>query len=174
MDSIFHFFSPAPFDEAAGGLRFSPRRGLSVRLAYTRRDYRAGSGGDGAGWSVDGVDLDGRVTLFPGARISLLAGYEDGAVGRRWMVAPRFAIEVADRRVHIDGRGYLLSFEDPVQDNQHALTIGCSAAVNWHFGKTHALMLMADLNGNRFHPLELRLFMVVDLAFHYTSRRGTP
>jgi hypothetical protein len=178
LDSIFNFFSPAPFGEFRGGLRWDPRfknlkHYLSFRLSYTHRSYQSPAEsemtGDGAGWDVDGLDFDGRMRIGSASWAILSVGYEDGSSGRRWLVAPRVFTEFYDGILLVDARGILTSFEDPVQENQHALTIGCSAALTWRFGDKHALMLLAQLNRNRFHPAQFRLLAVLDLAFHFGS-----
>jgi hypothetical protein len=141
---------------------------MSLRLAYTRRSYHdEDQGGD-----ADGAELDGRLGLGPNFLAALTLNYETGTVGRRWLVAPRLLFESADRDLQLDGRGYLMSFDDPVQPNQHALTLGCSASTRWRFGHRQALLLTAELNSNRFHPLQLRLFAVLDLAFHFSDDRS--
>jgi hypothetical protein len=164
MDSIFNFFSPAPFHEFHGGVRWDPGGILSVRLAYTHRQYQGG-----AGWDVNGVDLDSRVFLSGGRWILLTAGFEDGAVGRRWIAAPRIVWECLERTLLAEGRGVVSSFEDPVQENQHALTLGASGAITWRFSDEHALMIMAEMNGNRIHPFQFRFLGVLDLSFHFGS-----
>ena len=164
MDSIFNFFSPAPFDEFHGGVRWDPSRALSLRLAYTHRRYSGG-----ADWNVDGVDLDSRLYLSRGRWILLTAGFEDGAVGRRWIAAPRVVWELLDGTLLAEGRGVISSFDDPLQENQHALTLGASGALTWRFSAEHALVIMAELNGNRINPLQFRLLGVLDLAFHFGS-----
>jgi len=178
LDSIFNFFSPAPFDEFRGGLRWDPRfkklkHYLSFRLSYTHRSYQSPVDGelnsDNAGWEVDGLDFDGRMRIGSGSWAILSFGYEDGSTGRRWLVAPRVFTKFYDGRFLVDARGILTSFKDPVQENQHALTIGCSAGLTWRFGEKHALMLLAQLNRNRFNPAQFRLLAVLDLAFHFGS-----
>jgi hypothetical protein len=164
LDSIFNFFSPAPFSEFHGGARWDYSRIFSVRLAYTHRRYRGG-----AGWSVDGVDLDSRLFLKRGRWVLLTAGFEDGAVGRRWIAAPRVIWEFREGTLLLEGRGVISSFEDPLQENQHALSVGGSGALTWRFSKEHALVIMAEANGNRIHPFQLRLFGMLDLAFHFGS-----
>ena len=164
MDSIFNFFSPAPFDEFHGGVRWDPSRSISLRLAYTHRRYQGG-----AEWDVDGVDLDSRLYLSRGRWILLTAGFEDGAVGRRWIAAPRVIWELSDGMFLVEGRGVISSFDDPLQENQHALTLGASGALTWRFSAEHALVIMAELNGNRINPLQFRLLGVLDLAFHFGS-----
>jgi hypothetical protein len=162
LDSIFNFFSPAPFNEVHGGVRWDPSRALSLRLAYTHRRYRGG-----ADWDVNGVDLDSRLYLSRGRWVLLTAGFEDGAVGRRWIAAPRVIWEFLDGMFLAEGRGVVSSFDDPLQENQHALTLGASGALTWRFSAEHALVIMAELNGNRIHPLQFRLLGVLDLAFHF-------
>ena len=162
LDSIFNFFSPAPFDEFHGGVRWDPSRILSVRLAYTHRRYSGG-----ADWNVNGVDLDSSLYLSRGRWVLLTAGFEDGAVGRRWIAAPRVIWEFLDGMFLAEGRGVISSFDDPLQENQHALTLGASGALTWRFSAEHALVIMTELNGNRIHPLQFRLLGVLDLAFHF-------
>lgn len=162
LDSIFNFFSPAPFQEFHGGVRWDPGRTLSVRLAYTRRRYQGG-----ADWVVDGVDLDSRLFLGTGRFVLLTAGFEDGAVGRRWIASPRVVWEFCEGILLVEWRGVVSSFDDPLQENQHALTVGGSGALTWRFSDEHALVIMAEANGNRIHPFQLRLFAVLDLAFHF-------
>jgi hypothetical protein len=116
---------------------------------------------------VNGVDLDSRLFLERGKWILLTAGFEDGVVGRRWIAAPRFVWEWVERTLLVEGRGLVSSFEDPLQENQHALTLGCSGAVTWRFADDHALVVMAELNGNRIHPFQFRLLGMLDLAFHF-------
>ena len=162
LDSIFNFFSPAPFDEFHGGVRWDPSRILSVRLACTHRRYSGG-----ADWNVNGVDLDSSLYLSRGRWVLLTAGFEDGAVGRRWIAAPRVIWEFLDGMFLAEGRGVISSFDDPLQENQHALTLGASGALTWRFSAEHALVIMTELNGNRIHPLQFRLLGVLDLAFHF-------
>ena len=162
LDSIFNFFSPAPFHEFHGGVRWDPSRILSVRLAYTHRRYR-----DGTDWNVNGVDLDSRLFLSGGRWVLFTAGFEDGAVGRRWIAAPRIIWEFCERALLAEGRGVISSFEDPLQENQHAVTLGASGALTWRFSPEHALVIMAELNGNRIHPVQFRLLGMLDLAFHF-------
>jgi hypothetical protein len=166
LDSIFNFFSPSPFDEFHGGARWDYSRIFSMRLAYTHRRYRGGTG-----WKVDGVDLDSRLFLGNGRWALLTAGFEDGAVGRRWIAAPRLVWEFCEGILLVEGRGVVSSFEDPLQDNQHALTLGGSGALTWRFAKEHALVVMAEANGNRINPFQLRFFAVLDLAFHFGPGR---
>jgi hypothetical protein len=162
LDSIFNFFSPAPFDEFHGGARWDYSRIFSMRLAYTHRRYQGG-----AAWSVDGVDLDSRLFLSRGRWVLLTAGFEDGAVGRRWIAAPRVIWELCEGTLLLEGRGVISSFEDPLQDNQHALSVGGSGALTWRFSGEHALVIMVEANGNRIHPFQLRIFGMLDLAFHF-------
>jgi hypothetical protein len=169
LDSIFHFFSPAPFHEIHAGVRAGDRHRWSVRVAYTHRRYQhAGDedgAGDGAGWQVHGADLDGRMRVGRQGQVAMFAGFEDGASGRRWLVAPRVSWDLSNRAWILDGRAFVSSFADPVQDNQHAVTVGASAAATWRFAERHALMILAELNGNRFFPVQLRVTAVLDLAF---------
>ncbi len=162
LDSIFNFFSPAPFDEFHGGVRWDYSRVLSMRLAYTHRRYRGG-----AGWKVNGVDLDSRWFLGRGRWVLLTAGFEDGAVGRRWITAPRVVWEFCQGTLLAEGRGVVSSFEDPLQENQRALTVGGSGSLTWRFADEHALVAVAEVNGNRISPFQLRLFAVLDLSFHF-------
>jgi len=144
LDSIFNFFSPAPFDEFHGGARWDYSRIFSMRMAYTHRRYQGG-----AAWSVDGVDVDSRLYLSRGRWVLLTAGFEDGAVGRRWIAAPRVIWEFCEGTVLLEGRGVISSFEDPLQDNQHALSVGGSGALTWRFSEEHALVIMVEANGSR-------------------------
>ncbi len=175
LDSIFNFFSPAPFNEYRAGLRWDPRfRGMplmSYRLGYTRRGYLEmpadDSGADWTGGGVNGIDFDGR--LWAGRRlvISMAGAYEDGSVGKRWLLAPRVMIEIAERRLLLDGRAVIMSFDDSLQENQYALTLGCSAAVTWRFARNQAIVILGQLNGNRINPLRFRMLAVLDLSFHF-------
>lgn len=176
LDSIFHFFSPAPFDEVRAGVRWSRRPAWSLSAAYTHRAYRRPpeGGGDGAGWRVHGVDLRGQMRIGEGLQGVVFAAYEDGAVGRRWLVAPSASWEMAEDRWFLDGRAIVSHFQDPVQDNLRAVTVGCSAGLTWRFAERHAVMMMAELNSNRFHPARLRLFGVLDLAFQFGPARYFP
>ncbi|HUU03626.1 MAG TPA: hypothetical protein VM425_19475 [Myxococcota bacterium] len=175
LDSIFNFFSPAPFNEYRLGLRWDPRLPgrppMSYRLGYTRRAYlealpdeQAEAGTDGG---VNGLDFEGRLWADSRLSTSLVGAYEDGAAGRRWLLAPRVMIEIAERRVLLDGRAIIMSFADPLQENQHALTLGCSVAATWRFTRDQAIVVLGQLNGNRINPLRFRLLAVLDLAFHF-------
>jgi len=173
MSSIFHFFQAQPFDEVRTGLRWQPRNALfaaplSLRLVFTNRRYgSAEESGDDAGQMANGLDFEGRFPWGRRASASLNMGYEDGSGGRRWLLAARLRTGLPLPSLWLDTRAVLHSFVDPVQERQQALSVGGSASLSWRFAPSKALVAMAHLNGNRFHPFQLRLLLVLDLAFQF-------
>ena len=182
LDSIFNFFSPAPFWQIHAGLRWdrtsSPTsdQAGSVRLSYYHRGYRrgdserpeaAGEPPSVPGVTVDGIDLDGRMSWGRTGFFWLALGFEDGAAGRRWLAAPGLQWEVWFERLWIEGRAVLVSNDDPLEDRFDALTLGGSAGARWLFGGGQTLVVVAELNGNRVAPLRFRLLAVLDLTFSF-------
>ncbi len=180
LDSIFDFFSPAPFWQLRAGLRWrapGERFPLSLGLGgyFRRYGVPAAPAEPGAhlGRRVLGAELDGRLRLGRAGWLWLLAGFEDGAAGRRWMLAPGVSWGWLDGALRLDGRALLLSVDDPVRDSFDALSAGGAAGLRWRFGPGRGLLLSTELHGNRVNPLRWRLSAVLDLAF-VTGPGGLP
>ena len=173
LDSIFQYFSPAPFEETSLGLRWEgPLSGHSVRAAYAQRVYLADEealpAADGTpDRSARGIDLDGRIALTSRRWLSLTASSELGASGTRFLFIPRLEWLLAGEAWLIDLRGWASSFADPVQKYQHAWSLGASSAVTYHFRGDSALITMVDFNSNRLGRSQFRVFAVLDFAFAF-------
>ncbi len=180
LDSIFDFFSPAPFWQLRAGLRWrgpGPDIPLSLRLGGYHRRYEvapaAAEESRHLGRRVLGVEIDGRWRLDRSGWLWLLAGFEDGAAGRRWLVAPGVSWRWLDGALQLDGRALLLSVDDPLEAAFDAVSAGGAAGLRWRFGPGRGLLVSAELHGNRVNPLRFRLSAVLDLAF-VTGPGGLP
>ncbi|MBN2496027.1 MAG: hypothetical protein JXR96_15650 [Deltaproteobacteria bacterium] len=166
LDSIFNFFSPAPFGELHAGLRWDAGEVLSVRAASFHRLYReADDDASFRGGTVHGGRLEGRLALGRGGHASASASFEQGETGLRWLLCPALRWILMDGRLQLDARALAIGSQDPVQESLSAVTLGSSAGATWRFRRDQAVHATAELNGNRLNPLQFRLLVVLDLAF---------
>jgi hypothetical protein len=175
LDSIFHFFSPAPFWQVQAGLGWhaprGPGLGGSLRASFFHRGYEEGQPGTDDG--VDGLQVDGRLRWSAAGFVWLSAGYEQGVRGERWLLAPGVDFQLLPSALSLQGRLLLMSNRDSSNPGFDTLVGGGSAGVRWVFGPQRSVLLVADLNGSRINPLRFRLLAVVDLAFTF-GRAGAP
>ena len=175
LDSIFNFFSPAPFWQVHAGLGWQAPRGPgpggSLRASFFHRGYEEGE--PGTDDRVDGLQVDGRLRWSALGFVWLSAGYEQGARGDRWLLAPGVDYQLLPSSLSLQGRLLLMSNKDSSNPGFDALAGGGSAGVRWVFGPQRSVLLVADLNGSRLNPLRFRVLAVLDLAFTF-GRAGGP
>ncbi len=172
FDSIFLFFSPAPFWQVQAGLRWDTPRAWAwpgwLRLAYYHRGYQATDDPVApavAGARVDGAELDARLRVGRAGAGWLWLAYEDGAAGLRLLVAPGLRWDLVAGVLDVEGRAVVAYVDDDQEDRFDATTVGGSAGLRWVFGPGRAVLVTAELNGSRVNPLRFRLLAVLDLAF---------